>query len=601
MRITIYARYSTDNQKDTSIDDQVRVCRDRLSQMGISTTTERIYEDRATTGATMHLRPGIKQLMKDVADGLLDIVIAESLSRFARDQEDMAYIFKRLAFNEVQMMTVTRAEITEMDIGFESTISARYLKDCADQVRRGQRGQVQRGKNPGGLSYGYQVVKELDEQGELKRGLLEIDDDHAEVIRRIFEQYAAGKSPRAIVKELNHEGVPAPRGNGWRMSTINGDGKRGNGILRNQKYLGFLVWNRSHAVRNPDTGKRLFRMNPPDEWVVVEKPEWRIISDELWDAAQERRRRYVRHPERPEKSRRPSRLLSGLLRCGCCGGAVTIRNSGINGRGERHAARYGCAAYKDKSTCSSRPTIKQPDLEERVLRAIKENLMAPEAWKAFMEGYHQEKKEQRLSRRREVKSAAKEIASLERKIDSMLDAVADGLLQKSMYPKINAMSERKDELEQLLQSTLEEDQQPISLHPNLSQVFVEKIEDLQDMLMAGDELPRLQAREKIRDLIAKITLTPIDEGKDWEITIHGAVAEMIVLAGGNADGLPSAIPAGTVASRLNRSEKLGRRRDENSSVSPTMVAEVRDGRWRDIHEFKVTVRLHEDLSDKRAA
>lgn len=601
MKIAIYARYSTDNQKDTSIEDQVRVCRDRLRQMEITTTSERVYEDRATTGATMHLRSGIKQLMHDVANGMFDIVIAESLSRYARDQEDMAYIFKRLTFNQVRMMTATRAEITEMDIGFESTISARYLKDCADQVRRGQRGQVQRGMNPGGLSYGYQVVKELDDGGELKRGLLEVDQDQAKVIQRIFEEYAAGKSPRAIVKALNKEGVPAPRGNGWRMSTVNGDGKRGNGILRNQKYLGFLIWNRSHAVRNPDTGKRIFRMNPPDEWVVVEKPEWRIISDELWDAAQERRRQYVRHPENPVKARRPSRLLSGLLRCGCCGGAVTIRSSGINGRGERHAARYGCANFKDKSTCTSRPTIKQPDLEERVLRAIKENLMTPESWEAFIEGYQQQKKEQQLSRRQEVKSASQEIATLEKKIDSMLDAVAEGLLQRTMYPKINAMTERKEELEKLLQSKLEEDREPISLHPNLGRVFAKKIANLENMLVAGDELPRLQAREQIRDLIAEITLTPIDEGRDWEITIHGAVAELIALAGGKTTDLPEVIPAGRVNLKREHSKKSGRGRDDALSVSPTMVAEVRSGRWSDISEFSITILLRGGLLDKRAA
>jgi len=565
VRCAIYARYSTDNQKDTSIEDQVRVCRERLRQMGCSVSVELVYEDRAATGATMHLRPGIQNLVRDAAEGRFDLVIAESLSRYARDQEDMAYIFKRLTFNEVKMMTVTRAEITELDIGFESTISARYLKDCADQVRRGMRGQAERGKNPGGLSYGYNVVRAFDASGEPIRGLLEINREQAEVIQRVFTEYAAGRSPRAIVKQLNAEGIPSPSGGAWRMSTVNGDGKRGNGILRNQKYIGFLLWNRTHAIRNPDTGKRVFRINPPDEWIVIEKPEWRIISDELWDKAQARRKKYSRSTN-PERSRRATRLLSGLLRCGCCGGSVTIQHSGQNGRGERYAARYGCSKSKDTATCENKYTISQPELEERVLYAIREQLMSPEAWEAFIQGYEDRMKAAQRERRSRLKVAVKELKEVNTKINDILNAIENGMFHKSMVGRMTELESRKDELEADIANP--ENEQKVVLHPGLRELFAKKIADLQETMTSGEELPRLEARQKFRDLISKITLKPINKGANWEITVHGAVAEIIAFTG---EKEPGTAPF--------------------SSVSPTMVAEVRTDRQRDMPELTATVLL----------
>jgi site-specific DNA recombinase len=119
-----------------------------------------------------------------------------------------------------------------MHWGLKGTMSALFLKTHALKVRRGQAGRVRAGKIPGGLCYGYRVVRATDAAGELARGEREIVEAEAEVVRRIFRDTIAGFTAREIAAALNREGMPSPRGGTWNASTINGSKKRGNGILR---------------------------------------------------------------------------------------------------------------------------------------------------------------------------------------------------------------------------------------------------------------------------------------------------------------------------------------------------------------------------------
>lgn len=136
-------------------------------------------------------------------------------------------------------------------------------------------------------------------------------------MRRIYADYAKGKSPLKIVKELNAENIPSPRGGPWRVSTLNGDVRAGDGILCQDLYRGRSVFNRRRFVKNPTTGRRSSILNPESEWVVVDAPDLRIIEDDLWDAVQGRRRQVSPPPGEQPRSR-PKRLLSGLLHCGVC-------------------------------------------------------------------------------------------------------------------------------------------------------------------------------------------------------------------------------------------------------------------------------------------
>ena len=210
MRIALYARYSTDMQDARSIDDQVRLCRAHAEKLGFDIAE--VYADYAISGGSLRNRPEALRLMTDAAAGRFDIVIAEALDRLSRDQEDIAGIFLRLSFARVQLWTVAEGEIGEVDIGLKGTMNALFLKDLAAKTKRGQAGRAAAGLAPGGLSYGYDMVRTLDAKGEIDRGLR--FDQSSAVRNRFqdFEEYAAGRSPRAIVADLNAEGVPSPSG-----------------------------------------------------------------------------------------------------------------------------------------------------------------------------------------------------------------------------------------------------------------------------------------------------------------------------------------------------------------------------------------------------
>src|SRR5690606_21364986 len=145
------------------------------------------------------------------------------------------------------------------------------------KVRRGMSGLIHQGLSAGGRAYGYRPDPS-------NRGKLIIVEEEAKIIRRIFEAYVSGKSTRQIAYDLNKEGVPPPRGTKWNASTINGNATRGHGILLNSIYAGKLVWNRVHMLKDPDTGKRISRPNPPEKWQTRDVPELQIIPTELWEA-----------------------------------------------------------------------------------------------------------------------------------------------------------------------------------------------------------------------------------------------------------------------------------------------------------------------------
>ncbi len=148
MRAVIYARYSTELQSASSIDDQVRLCRECLERDGHKMV--QVYNDRAVSGATL-MRPGIQMLMQDASRGEFDLIYAEALDRISRDQEDVAGFFKRIRFADVKIVTFAEGEISELHVGLKGTMNALFLKDLAQKARRGLEGRIRQGKSGGGL------------------------------------------------------------------------------------------------------------------------------------------------------------------------------------------------------------------------------------------------------------------------------------------------------------------------------------------------------------------------------------------------------------------------------------------------------------------
>jgi len=147
IRAALYARYSTDLQRDASIEDQLRTYRALADRKGWIVVDS--YSDRAISGASM-LRPGLQELVSDAAQGRFDVVLAEAMDRLSRDQEDIAGMYKRLSFAGVRIVTIGEGDISEMHIGLKGTMNALFLKDLAIKTHRGLRGRVSAGKSGGG-------------------------------------------------------------------------------------------------------------------------------------------------------------------------------------------------------------------------------------------------------------------------------------------------------------------------------------------------------------------------------------------------------------------------------------------------------------------
>ena len=427
MRAVIYARYSSDLQRDASIEDQVRVCRKRIDAEGWS--LGRVYSDHAASGAS-HLRAGYQGLLQDARSQKFDVVVAESLDRLSRDQEHVAGLYKQLSFHGVLLLTITEGEITELYVGLKGAMSALYLKDLAQKTRRGLEGRVRQGRSAGGISYGYRIVRAVGPDRAPTTGEREIEENEAGVVRSIFAAFASGKSPRAIAKDLNDRGVAGPRGVPWGASTIYGNQLRGTGILNNELYVGRLVWNRQRFIKDPEMHRRQARPNPKEEWVIENILALRIVDEELW-ASVKARQAAVRHcvaqeaAVRPERARRPRYLFSGLITCGACGGGYTLV-------GARH---YGCANARNRGTCGNRLTIRRDALEETVLRGLKDNLLRPELIHEFVMAYQKEYTRLRREQANELAQARAELAKVERQIRNIVEAVKAGLFAPAMKAK----------------------------------------------------------------------------------------------------------------------------------------------------------------------
>jgi site-specific DNA recombinase len=513
-RVAIYSRYSTDLQSAASIEDQVRLCQRKIEQEDWHAGN--IYSDHGMSGAT-NLRPGYQKLLEDARNGRFDVLVAESLDRLSRDQEHIAALFKLLSFQDIPLVTIAEGEISELHIGLKGTMSALFLKDLAQKTHRGLEGRVRQGRSAGGVSYGYDVVHTTDSNGVPSTGERTINGAEAEIVRRIFEAFAGGKSPRVIAAGLNREGIPGPRGNPWGMSTIYGNWRRGTGILNNELYIGRLVWNRQRFVKDPDTGRRQARLNPASEWVIEDVPHLRIVEDDLWErvkARQKATRTAITEPGgvRSERARRPRYLFSGLLTCANCGGGYTLV-------GKVH---YGCANLRNRGTCDNRLTIRRDVLEETVLSGLRDNLLHPDLVREFVAEYQREFNRLRQGEEAAHAATQRELTKVEREITNIIAAVKAGLFAPSMKDELTALEARKATL---VAETAEAKEEMPRLHPALADVYRRKVGKLTKALN-HDEL-RTEAAEALRSVISEIRLIP--QNGELVIELVGALAGILAL------------------------------------------------------------------------
>jgi site-specific DNA recombinase len=515
----IYARYSSDLQREASIEDQNRICRERAAKEGWS--VYKYYSDHGISGASL-VRPGIQKLLQDALEGRFDIIVTESLDRLSRDQEDIAHIFKRINFAGGRIVTVSEGEINELHIGLKGTMGALYLKDLADKTRRGLRGRVEAGKSGGGNSYGYDVVRGVGPDGQPLTGERRINAQEAAIVRRIFEDYAAGVSPRAIAKRLNAEGVSGPLGGTWGPSTIHGNRQRGTGILNNELYIGRLVWNRLRYVKDLKTGKRVSRLNPDSGWIIQNVAALRIVDQDLWEHVKTRQgaleagRRSGEAPGYWER-RRPRYLFTGLMRCAVCGGGIVHFNK----------VYIGCANARNKGTCDNTATMRREDLETAVLDGLQNRLMEPARTRIFCEEYARAMN--RLHAEHNAQRAADEDAlnKAERDLARLVQALLDGVPAAAVREKMTELEARKEALRSRLAAS---EDSGIRLHPNMAEYYRTQIADLRAALTETGG--RTQAAEIVRKLIDRIELSPVIRSgrKTLSVSLYGRLAGILAMA-----------------------------------------------------------------------
>lgn len=519
-RIAIYARFSSRLQKPTSIRDQVRMCADRVRDLG--GVLVRVHADPAATGATRDTRPALRELLLDAERGRIDIVLAEALDRLSRDQEHIAGIHKQLRYWNVRLITLEEGEIEPIHVAIGGLMSQTYIENLAARTRRGQIGAVHDGRVPTGLSYGYRIANEMDDRGRVTRGLREIDPEQAAVVRRIFELYADGASARSIAALLNREGVPSPRANGWTWTTINGNPAARKGILNNDLYAGRLIYGRQTFVRDPRTGKRQPRPVPPSEWTIAEVPELRIVDEHLWRRVQDRRQ--AGHDRRFGSAPRIPHPLTGILRCGVCGGRMTVANK----------RRYRCHNRHSKGTCSNPRGIGIERIENEACSLLALLLLRT----GDVPDLVREAADAARRRRGEIERA---IDDGRRRVALLLDAIETGSQSTAAHRRIVEIEREEAALR------VEADSLPDLPHAtpeDLSRRLQQRLGVLAREISGSSPERRRHALLRLAGLIERIDILPLPGRGNVDISIDPATHRLVAFALDDAPPLdfPDACP-----------------------------------------------------------
>lgn len=444
-RAVLYARYSSDMQKATSIDGQLLLCRKVAKRNDLDVIGE--FVDAAKSGLTEDARDGYQRLLSGVRDHNFDVVVVEHFDRLSRDPATIQRLKQVFEFNGVDLMDQKGIYATATDISIASLYNTIYKPQLAEKVRRGHDNAVANGKIPGSYAYGYRLKPGAP-------GERLIDKNEAKIVLRIFKEYASGRSTREIAADLTREGVLSPGATRhknkagrtiWNHQCITG-GRHGRGILGNELYIGEIHWNVRSTILNPETQKKQKRRNPEERHILVKNPQLCIIPPELWDTVQTvRKSRAVRmfgstgQPQRrPLIPRNNEHPLAGVLRCGICNGHMRIAQSSRNG-----APRAACANAHQRGTCEHTRSFDMDVLLEDISAKIDAKLLSPKAVEEAMRAWQEERKKDRkkvseranLERRRrtlttEIERLSYAIANSRRKPDELLKRIDDCDLER---------------------------------------------------------------------------------------------------------------------------------------------------------------------------
>ena len=402
MTAVIYARYSSDNQREESIEGQIRECTAYAEKNDI--TIVKHYIDRAISAKTDN-RPQFRQMIKDSDKKLFDIVLVWKLDRFARNRYDSARYKTQLKKNGVKLMSATEI-ISEGPEGIilESVLEGYaeyYSADLAEKVVRGQTENILKGRCNGGRgTFGYTLDSERK---------FHIDPLTSPFVLESFRKYRDGLTMKEIRDWLNENGIKNPVGSAFTYNSVEH-------MLKNRRYIGELK----------------FRD------VVVSDAIPPIVPLELFDDVQEKIAKNKKAPAR--RKAEDDYLLTTKLHCGYCG-ALMFGESGTSRTGEVHRY-YKCATAKKKKGCKKK-TVRKQWLEDLVVNQTMQLVRND----AAMESIIAKVMELQDRENTNLPLYEKQLRDAESGIQNMLNAIQAGILTSSTKERLEQLEETKRELE----------------------------------------------------------------------------------------------------------------------------------------------------------
>ena len=521
--VAIYARYSTERQDARSIDDQVRRCRVYAEQRAFQIGAE--FSDAAKTGANVE-REGMQKLLAAVRSrggAPFQVVLVDDLSRLSRDLGDTwQIVFRDLASAGVRVIDVTTGLASDgagarLTFGALALVNDTFLQLVRAETHRGLEGRALGGFSTGGRCYGYKTVQEENPPDpEHPRKVFVIDETEAELVRRVFRLFAEGMSLKGLAAMLNEEGHAAPhdggRGNklgrGWGHTSIRA-------MLVNERYIGRITWNQSKWVRVPGRKSRRRVARPESEWVTQDQPALAIISPERWSAARARFQRVHESARgRPAGTGRHVYLISGLLRCGTCGGSMTV--IGRKMKAGVSYTRFGCTAHASRGAaiCSNALSISERKASQTLVNALRDKLDRPELVERFASVFRQ-RVVASLAQKPQANDWQERVRDCERRIANLTEALAKVGWSEALATKLREEEATLGVLKGKRSSAAR--QAPAPVIPDQA-----AIAGYLKNLFAVLETDPLRGRELLARFVSPVVMTPELEGPERRYRATGA-------------------------------------------------------------------------------
>ncbi len=492
-----------------SVPRQIENARTFATAKGWRVDEAHIYSDDAISGAETRKLVNRQQLLDAALNGAgppFQVLLMRDASRFSRRDGDEAFgELKRLAQAGVEIWFYqdgTRfsfGTFSDNVVGFvRAEMNAEYRRQVAKWTKEAMVRKAQQGYVCGGKVFGYDNVRV---NGHVER---RINDAHAVVIRRIFAMSLDGAGYSRIAKELNADGAVAPtprKGTpvGWSPSSVRE-------VLHRPLYRGEVIYNQTRR-RDPD-GTTTWASRPESEWLRVQRPELCIIPKDTWTTTHARLRSLRTHVaqvgvQNTKAVRRHRRdieskyVLSGFARCAECGGSVGVLDR----------LRYGCIAFHKRgaAVCDNNLTKPIAELDAAVVRRMRE-LLAPAVVTALVNELVQEFATP--THARDLTRYRRELATVDRKIHHLTDAVAAGGQLPPLLAALKAQQTRREELAALIATS-----EAVVDATRLNRAGIERavrgtLDDRQ--VPFADDADVNETRQALREmLVGPLTLTPV--------------------------------------------------------------------------------------------